>query len=322
MSDTTNPNAGSEPTNTYSIDDAVKDLTIKDSPKDVSNSETQIDEIAVEDMPDDEGQEPNEDAEEPSQDDATEESTEPEIKDDVLVKMEDGTTKPIAELKALANQVPELEKKMTQSLQDVSSERRELKALAERQSTSVKAVLEDVFSMIPQPTDADFAEDPIRAMKMERNYNQIVARLGKHFEVAQAIEDIAPQIDEVDFKAAKTQSNADLVKLMPSLSDPKRLAAVDKRIVDYAIAQGWSKEVAEKTLDPKLRLMAYKAARYDEDQAKAVQAKVKVQGAPPKAPPQKSQTHPNSTKALERINAEKRFNQTRSIDDAVKALMG
>jgi hypothetical protein len=319
----TNPNAGSESENTLSFEDAVKLMADEDSPDDeVSNPPKSDNEDESEEAPDDEGQEPSEDAEEPSEDEAPEEGAESEIKDDVLVKMEDGTTKPIAELKALAAQVPELEKKMTQSLQDVSSERRELKTLSENISTSVKAVIEDVFSMIPKPTDADFEQDFQRASLMERNYNLIVTRLSKHFEVAEAVEIVAPQISEADFKAAKTQSDAELVKLMPSLADPKRFSAVDKRIVDYAVAQGFSKEIAEKTLDPKLRLMVYKAARYDEDQAKAVQAKVKVQGAPPKAPPQKSQVHQNSAKALNQVNAIKRLKSTGSFEDAMKAYSG
>ena len=320
MADNTNPaEAGSDDAELFSVEDAVKYLADEDFPEAESNPEPKAEKATDGKTTDDASQEQGENPEEPQAEENPQEEQKPEASDDVLVKLDDGKTVPVAELKALAKQVPELESLMTRKTQEVASERRELQTLGTNMASVLQNVIGFVESMLPpEPDQALMWTDPPRHYQQTQLRNQAMAQFTKLFDVKAATDGAIAQLSEADFRAAKQQANEELQRINPSLKDPKRLETFERRIEAHAKSLGFTDDQIKSTVDPKIRQMVWESAQYREITAKAAQAKTKIEGAPTlKAPPPKSQQHPNSTKALANVNALKRLQKTGSLYDAM-----
>lgn len=313
MADNVSPEMGSEPAE-LSIDDiaarraqASQEEANVETPdnqeQDASNDET-AEAVEVE-------------ADELEEDTASEEDAEPEAKDDVLIKMDDGSTVTVAELKAEA---VNLKTENARISQEVANERRELQQTAEKVTGTYDVLLNYLASKLPQEPDPQLLwSDPTRHHQMTYLRNAAIEELQSLLGAKQGVEGVAQQISDDDFKRYEAAENAKLIAAVPNLKDPARMKAAMDKAKSYAKSIGFSDDEFDKTKDARIQRMVIDAAYGATAREAAQKAKVQVKSAVAKSPNSLRSVHPNSLKAIGNVNAMKRAQQTGSLEDVLAA---
>ena len=274
-------------------------------------------EVSEQDAPEDEAAETVEDAEQSEEGDASEKDAEPEVKDDVLIKMDDGSTITVAELKAEA---VNLKTENARISQEVATERRELQKMGQDVAATFDKVVEYLASKLPpEPEQSLIWSDPTRHHQMTFLRNSAIAELQSLLGAKGAVEGVTDQLSEADFKRYEAEEMEKLVKLDPNMKDPARYKAAMAKVASYAKSIGYDDDTIAKTKDARILKMAIDAAYGREAREAAQKAKAQVKSSVAKAPVTGRTVHPNSIKALNVQNAIKRAQSTGSLDDVLAA---
>jgi hypothetical protein len=316
MADNVSQETASEPAATRLTSDEAALIDFDDgSEPEVKAKPVQSQEESVDEASNDEPAETVEvEADELEEGAASEEDAEPEAKDDVLIKMDDGSTVTVAELKAEAST---LKTENARISQEVANERRELQQTAEKVTGTYDVLLNYLASKLPQEPDPQLLwSDPTRHHQMTYLRNAAIEELQSLLGAKQGVEGVAQQISDDEFKRYEAAENAKLIAAVPNLKDPARMKAAMDKAKSYAKSIGFSDDEFDKTKDARIQRMVIDAAYGATAREAAQKAKVQVKSAVAKAPMQQRSAHPNSLKALDKNNAWKAFEKNPSLKNA------
>lgn len=313
MADNVSPEMGSEPAELTLDDIAARRAQASIEAETPETPEDQEQESSDEEPAEAVEAETDELEEEP----ASEEDAEPEAKDDVLIKMDDGSTITVAELKAEAST---LKTENARISQEVANERRELQQASTKLSETFEFVLGKLAEKLPpEPDDSLLWSNPAQHHQMVYLREAAIKELQAWFAPKNEVDQLTNQLSEADFKKYEAAENAKLIAAVPNLKDPARMKAAMEKAKSYAKSIGFSDDEFDKTVDARIRRMVVDAA-YGRDAREAAQkAKVQVKTAVAKSPTAQRQVHPNSLRALTANNAIKRAQQTGNLEDVLAA---
>lgn len=241
-----------------------------------------------------------------------------ELKPDATVKLPNGTVVKVADLEAAFTGVAETKAETTRILQETASERSNLQILGQNMSRALDGISAYLVDRLPPEPDRQLAyDDPAQFQLMTILRNDAVAELRDLLAVGEGSKQAVAMLSDAEFQAVKREEDTKWVAAMPSLKDPKRFQAADKKARDHARSLGYEEKEVDTTADHRLRKVFFQSARYEEIMAKAGQAKGKVENAT-RMPPAKAKTHSNSKAALDQVNAKKRLAKSGSLNDAMK----
>lgn len=276
------------------------------------------------------GQEQPSTAEDPAEDDGvavdevdeldtSEDDSGPEAKDDVLIKMDDGSTVTVAELKAEA---VTLKTENVRISQEVASERRELQQLGAKVQHTFENVVAYLASKLPpEPDEQLIWSDPTRHHQMSYLRASAISELQSLMDASRGLNEVQGQLSETDLRKIRSEEEAKLIAAVPNLKDPARMKSAIDKARSYAKAIGFSDDEFDTTNDARVRRMVIDAAYGASAREAAQKAKAQVKAAVAKGPVQTRSSHPNSLKALAANNAMKRAAQTGNIEDVLAARM-
>lgn len=241
-----------------------------------------------------------------------------ELKPDATVKLSNGTVVKAADLEAAYMGATETKAETTRILQETASERSNLQVLGRNMATALENISNYLVDQLPPEPDAQLAyDDPGEHYRQTMLRQRAVAELRDVLSVADGSKQAVAMLSDAEFQAVKREEDTKWIAAMPSLKDPKRFQAADKKARDHARSLGYAEQEVDTTADHRLRKVFFQSARYEEIMAKAGQAKGKVENAT-KMPPAKARTHSNSKAALDQVNARKRLQKSGSLNDAMK----
>lgn len=240
-----------------------------------------------------------------------------ELKPDTMVKLSNGTVVKAADLEASFIGAAETKAETTRILQETATERSNLQILGQNMSRALEGISNYLVDRLPPEPDRQLAyDDPAQFQLMTILRNDAVAELRDLLAVGEGSKQAVAMLSDAEFQAVKREEDTKWIAAMPSLKDPKRFQAADKKARDHARALGWDEKEVDTTADHRLRKVFFQSARYEEIMAKAGQAKGKVENAT-RMPPAKAKTHSNSKAALDQVNAKKRLAKSGSLNDAM-----
>lgn len=322
MADNLSPETGSEPAD-LSLDDVAKQMAAKPVEKQEEEPEVEATEQQQE-TPDDEAVEPTEEeAVEEEGDDASQEDAELEAKDDLLVKLADGSKLTVAALKAEAEQVKTENARISQ---EAAKERRELQQYSESVRGFYDALIDDLSSKLPpEPNPALMYGTLEQQMQFNRekfHRESQIEYMRNLFQAREALKESEAKISEADAQRYQENERAALIKANPNLKDPTRFKAAMDKTKTYLKSVGFDDALIDSTHDAKMLQVAMDAAYGKEARENAQKAKVQLKTVTAKTPVTTRPVHPNSLKAITKTNALKRAQSSGSIDDVLKAMLG
>lgn len=319
MADNVSPETGSE-----TADLSIEDILARRAPVTDENSEAEAqeqDEINEQDAPTDdadEAAESDEDATDEEGESASEEDAQPEAKDDVLIKMDDGSTVTVAELKAEAST---LKTENARILQEASNERREVQQYGKSLVDTLDRVSNYLASKLPpEPENNLLWTDPARHHQMTYLRQAAIAELQSMMQVTETVKEANGKVSEADVAAYRAAEKAALIKAVPNLKDEARYKAAMDKTKAYLTTIGFDKAMIDDTHDAKMLQVAMDAAYGKEAREAAAKAKVQVKAVTANKPVTRT-VHPNSMQALKVQNVAKRAQSTGSIDDVLALRM-
>lgn len=318
MADNVSPATGSEPAE-LSLDDAVARMKVDD---DASSTDSQAPaQQGLEASEDDDATagEPDE-AAAPEDDDASQEDAETGTGNDVLIKLDDGSTITVSELKAKAST---LETDNARMSQEVASERRELQQYSQQVAGIFDAFVNDLAARIPaEPNPAlmyGTFEQQAQFNRETYHRNAQIEHLKNIFNAKTGLEEGVSQLSDVELQSLQKDSDAKLIAANPHLKDPPRYKAAMAKSDAYLRTLSFTDAEIKSAVDPRMRQVILDAAYGKEARENAQKAKAQVKTAMAKTTASPSfRPHANSMKALDRTNAMKRLQKSGSLADAMK----
>jgi hypothetical protein len=307
MSENTNPDAGSDATDTeLTLDQA---MAAYDDEPETENVETGGAEPVDTDGGDDGEAVETEDAEQ------VDDAPVPIETYDALVKMPDGATVPIQEL--IDGHFRQED--YTRKTQEDAETRRGLQTLGADFVDAMDRVLTYLASKLPPEPDPQLRfTNPTLHYQQEGMHNSALAEMSQIMQAREGAQAAAQELSQADFVALKAAEDAKIVKEMPHLKDPKRFEAFNRDVAAGAKAAGFTDAQINSETHAGLRLLAYHANYGINARAAAAKAKSKVQNASPSPLPATQRQHPNSVKALANVNAMKQLRSSGSLKDAMR----
>ncbi|MEQ1519726.1 MAG: hypothetical protein ABL936_00475 [Aestuariivirga sp.] len=242
-----------------------------------------------------------------------------ELKPDATIKLSNGTVVKAADLEAAYNGANETKAETTRILQETASERSNLQILGQNMSRALENISNYLVDQLPPEPDPNLAyTDAAEHYRQTMQRQAAIAELRDVLSVADGSKQAVAMLSDAEFQAVKREEDGKWIAAMPSLKDPKRFQAADKKAKEHALSLGYAQGEVDTTADHRLRKVFFQSARYEEIMAKAGQAKGKVENAPIKMPPAKARTHQNSRQALDQVNAKKRLAKSGTLNDAMK----
>ena len=268
----------------------------------------------------DEGTEEDEtdevEADDEAEDQEAEEPQEQELGDDVLVKMPDGSTVSLKELK----ESPMLKADHTRKTQEVAEQRKTVVADAERVSNIVETFAEHLLALIPAHPDASLAlTDPGKFTAQKAQHDAAQAQVNQLIELGSQPKEILDKISKEDKEKAIQDEFQKLVAADPKAADPKYRKALFTDVREVGHSVGFTdKELAE-NIDHRFFLLAKLAKEGMASQKAKKTAKAKVEKAPPVAVKKPGQ---GVKRKSDKSRLVKRLESDGSIESAVAVLMG
>lgn len=241
-----------------------------------------------------------------------------DIADDVTIKLADGSTVTIGDLKQAHSGAVETRAETTRILQEVASERGNLHVLGQNMAKALDNVSNYLVQRLPPEPDPNLAyTDPGEHYRQTLIRQNAIAELQDMLSVADGSKQAVAMLSDADFQAVKREEDQKWIASDPNFKDPKRFQAADGKAKAHALALGFDQQEVDTTADHRLRKVFYQSARYEEIMANAKLNKGKVENAG-KMPPPKAKVHTNSLQALGQVNARRRLEKSGSINDAMK----
>ena len=263
----------------------------------------------------------DETVEEEAQDDQeaeteTEDQTDDENPDKVSVKMDDGESLTVSELKKGYLRQSDYTRKQ----QEVANVRKAVATDAQRMQSITEVFVDHLSSLVPDAPDASLAlSDPNAYTAQKAQHEAAMAQVQKLIELGEAPKKITQEMSESDQKEAFQRANEQLVQMFPEAAGGETRKAFFDNIGSVATELGFTNAELSQTTDPRIFALAHWAKKgMAADKAKAV-SKAKVAKAPPSTPRKPGQ---GATKPDGKKRAMQNLLKDDSIENAVRALSG
>lgn len=248
--------------------------------------------------------------------------------DDAKVKLDDGTTISVADLKR--NNL--FQKDYSKKTEELSAQRRatderdrqltELSNALSAQRNAMDALLK---RHVPKPPSPDLLNtDPMGYMQAQADYQQRAAEYNQWYQSVQAQDHMLQQRQMAENQQRAEQGVQAFVDAIPALKAPGKLEAWAQETAKIAMeAYGIEPAILRQVSDHRFLLALNDAIRYRKALAKRDQAKVPGQQQPqqkqPRIPPQQRMNQ--SVQQRDSTNAFERLRKSGSARDAEAALM-
>lgn len=256
--------------------------------------------------------EPDEaEAEDEAEDQETEDEPEaPALADDVIVKMGDGTTLTLAELK----DSPMLKADHTRKTQELSNERKAVEADVQRMEAITQNFVSHLSQLVPPAPEPSLAlSDPNAYTAQRATHEAAMEQLQTLMGVQAEIKDVSGGMTEADRKKEVIEENGKLVAMFPEAESGETREKFFGDVAETAVALGFSHEELGQVTDHRIFALAHYAKVGQEFLKNKTKAKAKVAKAPP-APARK----PGGKKAKGNAAAMRKLRNSGSLDDALK----
>lgn len=305
--ETNNPDAGTD--NVELSENDTPELTDYFDP-----DEDQDTEEPEGDGTDDEADEADNPDEEPDQeaDDPAKEKAQPDLDDDVTVKLADGTTRTLKELK----DAPMFHADYTRKSQEVATQRNVVKADAQRISNLYHQLIDHVAPFLPDaPSDEMFYREPQKALVQQQIHDRAKAQLQRLIAAADEPQQITNGMSQADHQQMVQQERASLSQMFPETATQAGAKAFYERAKSGANELGFTDQEMAGESDHRMFALAHWAKiGMDAHKAKA-KATAKAEKAPPATPRKPGQT--GNAKSARNADAMRKLNRTGSLNDAM-----
>lgn len=336
MSDSDLPNgtAADEP---LSFDDGVVGIENLLDPQDVADlgkdeatneaeaedADSEGDEPELEDIEDDADAEPSDDEE--SEDEEPEEDPEPSpfAGEEALVKMADGRTIPVKELREFAdNRVKEMQRHTTQKNQELSERSKQVEEAANALREHREFLLRVYEQNAPQPPDPSMLhDDPIGYMQEKDAYERKAAEWNHMQQFSQAEKQRMQAETAQQQQAFLREEQARMIQRIPDFKDPAKLESFKADALKFGTeAYEFSPEEVLSVGDSRYLAVLKDAIAYRKLKAKAPEVRKSVEGKPKMLRGSK-RSDPQARSARDAKAKADRLRKTGSFEAGVDALM-
>jgi hypothetical protein len=242
-------------------------------------------------------------------------------------RLRDGTVVPVAELKKGWEELQEVRRggipaEIRQEIDKVASDLQQRQQYLDK---TLPLAIEALKAALPPEPDQDLWDsDPIQATIDQRKHDLAKQRLQSLQRAGQQQTEAQRQEQQAQFTSFIKEQQAKLHEARPELKDPAKATAFYEKYKVVGKKMGFADEELDQTYDSRLILgvmsLAEKAEKWDKLQASKPQAQQKMQRAVPMAKPGR-RVEPEQRRSGEIEKFRRRFDESRSIDDAV-ALIG
>jgi hypothetical protein len=238
-----------------------------------------------------------------------------EIADDVLVKMADGTTVTLRELK----DSPMLKADHTRKTQEIATQRESVKADAERIEGITQAFVDHLTALIPDEPNPSLAlTNPDQYTGQKAQYEAAVAQVQKLIEIGSQPKEVTSKLSEEDQANHNRAEYQKLVAAVPEAVDPKVREQMFADVREVANRVGFADADLKDMNDHRFFLLARMAKKGLEAETAKTKAKAKAAKAPPvaaKKPGQGTNVKGDKSRKMQRLMKDD------SIENAVAFLI-
>ncbi len=283
------------------------------------------------------GTDPNRETDEASQDDSQESDDEPSeqeetsdesgeteepaekqgadvsVPDDAMVTLENGEKVRFGDLR----KAPMLEKDYRHKTMELGNQRRELETVSTRITGAIEAFTNFLAQQLPEePSPALAIQNPGEYVQKKAVYDASLARIQGLIELGTQTKGADQELSDADLRTRQMEANDRLLAADPTLRDPKKREAFNKKSWEVARFIGFEPDELSRNTDHRLLVLgdlAYDGMKARE--AKATLAK-KVQNVPPAAPVNRAKQTGNP-QFLRNKEGMRKLEKSGSIHDAM-----
>jgi len=258
---------------------------------------------ATDDEPDEDEADEAEDQEAEGQDDE-----EPE---DVTVKLDDGSTVSLDELKKGYFR----QNDYTRKTQEVANARKTVEADVQRMQRITEVFVDHISGLVPEAPDASLAySDPNRYTAMKAQHEAAMGQVQKLIELGETPKEISSGMSDASTKQQLQEANQRLIEMFPEAASGESRKQFLGNIQAVANEIGFSDEDLGSVSDPRIFALAHWAKKGMDAEKATTKAKAKVAKAPPATPRKPGQ---GARKANGNAEAMRKLSRSGSLKDAL-----
>jgi hypothetical protein len=241
-------------------------------------------------------------------------------------RLRDGTVVPVADLKKAYDELQEVRRggipaEIRQEIDKVASDLQQRQEYLDK--TLPLAIEALKVHLPPEPDPALWDDDPIQATIDQRKHDLAKQKLQGLMQANQQQTMQQQEEQQRQFHTFIQEQQRKLHEARPELKDPAKATAFYEKYKAVGKKLGFDDAELDQTYDTRLILgmmtLAEKAEKWDKLQASKPQAEQKMQRAVPMAKPGR-RVEPEQRRAGEVEKFRRRFDQSRSIDDAARLI--
>lgn len=258
---------------------------------------------ATDDEPDEDEADKAEDQEAEGQDDE-----EPE---DVTVKLDDGSTVSLDELKKGYFR----QNDYTRKTQEVANARKTVEADVQRMQRITEVFVDHISGLVPEAPDASLAySDPNRYTAMKAQHEAAMGQVQKLIELGETPKEISSGMSDASTKQQLQEANQRLIEMFPEAAGGESRKQFFGNVQAVANEIGFSDEDLGSVSDPRIFALAHWAKKGMDAEKATTKAKAKVAKAPPATPRKPGQ---GARKANGNAEAMRKLSRSGSLKDAL-----
>ena len=258
---------------------------------------------ATDDEPDEDEADEAEDQEAEGQGDE-----EPE---DVTVKLDDGSTVSLDELKKGYFR----QNDYTRKTQEVANARKTVEADVQRMQRITEVFVDHISGLVPEAPDASLAySDPNRYTAMKAQHEAAMGQVQKLIELGETPKEISSGMSDASTKQQLQEANQRLIEMFPEAAGGESRKQFFGNVQAVANEIGFSDEDLGSVSDPRIFALAHWAKKGMDAEKATTKAKAKVAKAPPATPRKPGQ---GARKANGNAEAMRKLSRSGSLKDAL-----
>jgi hypothetical protein len=305
------------------LDPQDADLKEDDEATNEADSEDHIEGDDPDDTEEDADAELTEDDDDEAEDDQDDPDPSPFADEEALVKMADGRTIPVKELRDHADQrIKEIQRHTTQKNQELSERSKQVEQAANALREHRAFLLRVYEQNAPRPPDREMLEtDPIGYMQARDDYERKAAEWQHMQQFSQAEQQRMQAEMQQQQRAFIEEEKGRMLERIPDFKDPAKLEAFKADAVKFGSEiYEFSPEEVMSVGDSRYLAVLKDAIAYRKLKAKAPAVKQTVQGKPKMLRGSK-RVDPQTRNAREAKAKADRLRKTGSFDAGIEALM-
>lgn len=235
------------------------------------------------------------------------------VPDDAMVTLENGEKVRFGDLR----KAPMLEKDYRHKTMELGNQRRELETVSTRISGAIEAFTNFLAQQLPEePSPALAIQNPGEYVQKKAVYDASLARIQGLIELGTQTKGADQELSAAELRNRQMEANEKLLSADPTLRDPKKREAFNKKSWEVARHLGFTPEELGRNADHRLLLLGDLA--YDGMKAREARSKLatKVQNVPPATPVNRAKQKGNP-QFLKNKEGMRKLEKSGSIHDAM-----